>query len=96
MSVALNADPDASGEVPAGLPRQAAGEVSPCRQNPELFVDPATRRDFERAQQACRTQCAVRARCLATAVASHAAWGLWGGEWFTEGLQRQRFHKPRS
>ena len=81
---------------PAGL-AALAGRVSdeqlPCRVNdPELFFAdlPA---DVERAKTLC-SSCPVRALCLTGALERREPWGVWGGEWFVQGVVVAR-KRPR-
>jgi WhiB family transcriptional regulator, redox-sensing transcriptional regulator len=68
-------------------------EQLPCRENdPELFFAelPA---DVEYAKTLCHT-CPVRLSCLAGALERHEPWGVWGGEWFVQGVAVPR-KRPR-
>jgi WhiB family redox-sensing transcriptional regulator len=68
-------------------------EQLPCRSNdPELFFadSPA---DVEYAKTLCHT-CPVRLTCLAGALERHEPWGVWGGEWFVQGVVVPR-KRPR-
>jgi WhiB family transcriptional regulator, redox-sensing transcriptional regulator len=68
-------------------------EQLPCRVNdPELFFaeSPA---DVEYAKTLCHT-CPVRMACLAGALERHEPWGVWGGEWFVQGVVVPR-KRPR-
>jgi WhiB family redox-sensing transcriptional regulator len=72
----------------------AAGLDLPCRSsdNPDLwFADTPT--DLERAKTLCG-DCPVRAACLASALARHEPWGVWGGEIFERGVVIAR-KRPR-
>jgi WhiB family transcriptional regulator, redox-sensing transcriptional regulator len=62
----------------------ATDDGLPCwSSDPELFFadSPA---DIERAKAICR-DCPVRLRCLAGAIERREPWGVWGGEYFTDG-----------
>ena len=68
-------------------------EELPCRVNdPELFFaeSPA---DVEYAKSLC-TNCPVRLACLAGALERREPWGVWGGEWFVQGVTVPR-KRPR-
>jgi WhiB family redox-sensing transcriptional regulator len=68
-------------------------EQLPCRVNdPELFFAelPA---DVEYAKTLCHT-CPVRQSCLAGALERQEPWGVWGGEWFVQGIVVPR-KRPR-
>jgi WhiB family redox-sensing transcriptional regulator len=68
-------------------------EQLPCRVNdPELFFadSPA---DVEYAKTLCTT-CPVRLACLAGALERREPWGVWGGEWFVQGVVVPR-KRPR-
>jgi WhiB family redox-sensing transcriptional regulator len=68
-------------------------EQLPCRENdPELFFaeSPA---DVEYAKTLCNS-CPVRLACLAGALERHEPWGVWGGEWFVQGVAVPR-KRPR-
>ena len=74
-----------------------AGKVDeatlPCRVNdPELFFadSPA---DVEFAKTLCAT-CPVRLDCLNGALERREPWGVWGGEWFVQGVVVPR-KRPR-
>ena len=65
----------------------------PCRTNdPELFFaeSPA---DVEYAKSLCTT-CPARLACLAGALERREPWGVWGGEWFVQGVVVPR-KRPR-
>ena len=65
----------------------------PCRTNdPELFFaeSPA---DVEYAKSLCTT-CPARLSCLAGALERREPWGVWGGEWFVQGVVVPR-KRPR-
>ncbi len=71
----------------------SASRQLPCRsQDPELFFaeSPA---DVEHAKSLCRS-CPVRLACLAGALERHEPWGVWGGEWFVQGVVVPR-KRPR-
>jgi WhiB family redox-sensing transcriptional regulator len=68
-------------------------EELPCRTNdPELFFaeSPA---DVEHAKALCAT-CPVRLACLSGALERREPWGVWGGEWFVQGIVVAR-KRPR-
>lgn len=68
-------------------------EQLPCRENdPELFFAelPA---DVEYAKTLCHN-CPVRLACLAGALERQEPWGVWGGEWFVQGVAVPR-KRPR-
>ncbi|CRK61898.1 WhiB-family transcriptional regulator [Alloactinosynnema sp. L-07] len=72
----------------------SAGLDLPCRSaaNPDLwFAD--TPNELERAKVLCG-DCPVRAACLASALARHEPWGVWGGEIFERGVVIAR-KRPR-
>lgn len=72
----------------------AAGLALPCRSadNPDLwFADTPT--ELERAKGLCG-DCPVRTACLASAMARHEPWGVWGGEIFERGVVIAR-KRPR-
>jgi len=65
----------------------------PCRANdPELFFadSPA---DVEHAKTLCAT-CPARLDCLDGALERREPWGVWGGEWFVQGVVVPR-KRPR-
>jgi WhiB family redox-sensing transcriptional regulator len=69
------------------------GTELPCRTNdPELFFaeSPA---DVEYAKTLCAT-CPVQRACLAGALERREPWGVWGGEWFVQGVVVPR-KRPR-
>jgi len=71
----------------------AAGLALPCQDHdPDLFFaeDPL---EVERAKALC-TDCPVRALCFEAALARHEPWGVWGGEWFADGVAVGR-KRPR-
>ena len=68
-------------------------EELPCRVNdPELFFaeSPA---DVEYAKALC-SDCPARLACLAGALERQEPWGVWGGEWFVQGVVVPR-KRPR-
>ncbi|PPK60827.1 WhiB family transcriptional regulator [Actinokineospora auranticolor] len=72
----------------------SAGLDLPCRSsdNPDLwFAD--TPAELERAKGLCG-DCPVRSACLASALARHEPWGVWGGEIFERGVVIAR-KRPR-
>jgi WhiB family transcriptional regulator, redox-sensing transcriptional regulator len=69
------------------------GEKLPCRVNdPELFFaeSPA---DVEYAKTLCAV-CPARLACLSGALEREEPWGVWGGEWFVQGVVVPR-KRPR-
>jgi WhiB family redox-sensing transcriptional regulator len=77
----------------SALTEQFDDEQLPCRENdPELFFaeSPA---DVEYAKTLCHN-CPVRLACLAGALERHEPWGVWGGEWFVQGVAVPR-KRPR-
>ncbi len=65
----------------------------PCRVNdPELFFAEAPE-DVEHAKSLC-SNCPVRLDCLAGALERSEPWGVWGGEWFVQGVVVAR-KRPR-
>ncbi|WP_026421970.1 WhiB family transcriptional regulator [Actinokineospora inagensis] len=72
----------------------AAGLALPCRstENPDLWFADAPA-ELERAKVLCG-DCPVRAACLASALARHEPWGVWGGEIFERGAVIAR-KRPR-
>lgn len=77
----------------AALTDRVIDEALPCRVNdPELFFaeSPA---DVELAKALCAT-CPARRDCLAGALERHEPWGVWGGEWFVQGVVVPR-KRPR-
>ena len=77
----------------SALTEQFDDEQLPCRVNdPELFFaeSPA---DVEYANTLCH-DCPVRLACLAGALERHEPWGVWGGEWFVQGIVVPR-KRPR-
>jgi len=89
---------DAQPDVLSSFPEQSSPlnlteEQLPCRTNdPELFFaeSPA---DVEYAKTLCTT-CPVRHACLAGALERREPWGVWGGEWFVQGVVVPR-KRPR-
>jgi WhiB family redox-sensing transcriptional regulator len=75
------------------LAGRVADEQLPCRVNdPELFFadSPA---DVEYAKSLCTT-CPARLDCLNGALERREPWGVWGGEWFVQGVVVPR-KRPR-
>ncbi|WP_246477637.1 WhiB family transcriptional regulator [Actinokineospora xionganensis] len=72
----------------------SAGLDLPCRSadNPDLWFGD-TPNELERAKLLCG-DCPVRAACLASALARHEPWGVWGGEIFERGVVIAR-KRPR-
>ncbi|GAA3065470.1 WhiB family transcriptional regulator [Actinokineospora globicatena] len=72
----------------------SAGLELPCRSttNPDLWFADAPA-ELERAKVLCG-DCPVRAACLASALARHEPWGVWGGEIFERGVVIAR-KRPR-
>ncbi|RLK54229.1 WhiB family transcriptional regulator [Actinokineospora cianjurensis] len=72
----------------------SAGFDLPCRSttNPDLWFADAPA-ELERAKVLCG-DCPVRAACLASALARHEPWGVWGGEIFERGVVIAR-KRPR-
>ncbi|MGH8970071.1 MAG: WhiB family transcriptional regulator [Actinomycetes bacterium] len=68
-------------------------EELPCRANdPELFFADSPD-DVEYAKTLCAA-CPVRSACLAGALERREPWGVWGGEWFMQGVVVPR-KRPR-
>ena len=68
-------------------------EQLPCRVNdPELFFAESPV-DVEYAKTLCHN-CPVRLACLAGALERQEPWGVWGGEWFVQGVAVPR-KRPR-
>ena len=68
-------------------------EQLPCRVNdPELFFAD-TPADVEYAKTLCH-DCPARLACLAGALERREPWGVWGGEWFVQGVVVPR-KRPR-
>jgi WhiB family transcriptional regulator, redox-sensing transcriptional regulator len=83
--------PSARSEQPT--PITLADDQLPCRtSDPELFFaeSPA---DVEYAKTLCTT-CPARLACLAGALERREPWGVWGGEWFVQGVVVPR-KRPR-
>jgi WhiB family redox-sensing transcriptional regulator len=77
----------------SALAERVADEQLPCRVNdPELFFAdlPA---DVEYAKSLCTT-CPARQACLDGALERREPWGVWGGEWFVQGVVVPR-KRPR-
>jgi WhiB family redox-sensing transcriptional regulator len=77
----------------AEVTQRVSDEQLPCRVNdPELFFadSPA---DVEYAKSLC-TNCPVRLECLNGALERREPWGVWGGEWFVQGVVVPR-KRPR-
>jgi WhiB family redox-sensing transcriptional regulator len=77
----------------AGVAQRVSDEQLPCRVNdPELFFadSPA---DVEYAKSLC-LDCPVRLDCLNGAIERREPWGVWGGEWFAQGVVVPR-KRPR-
>lgn len=77
----------------AALTERVIDEALPCRVNdPELFFaeSPA---DVEFAKALCAT-CPARRDCLNGALERREPWGVWGGEWFVQGVVVPR-KRPR-
>jgi WhiB family redox-sensing transcriptional regulator len=75
------------------ITERVVDEQLPCRVNdPELFFadSPA---DVEYAKSLCAT-CPARHDCLAGALERSEPWGVWGGEWFVQGVAVPR-KRPR-
>lgn len=77
----------------SALAGRVADEQLPCRVNdPELFFadSPA---DVEYAKTLC-LDCPARLDCLNGALERREPWGVWGGEWFVQGVVVPR-KRPR-
>lgn len=77
----------------ADLTQRVVDEQLPCRVNdPELFFadSPA---DVEYAKTLC-LDCPARLECLTGALERREPWGVWGGEWFVQGVVVPR-KRPR-
>lgn len=77
----------------SALAERVVEEQLPCRVNdPELFFaeSPA---DVEYAKSLCAT-CPARLDCLNGALERREPWGVWGGEWFVQGVVVPR-KRPR-
>ena len=70
-----------------------AGLDLPCRVGDADLWFAEAPRDLERAKQLCAA-CPVVAECLASALARHEPWGVWGGEIFERGAVIAR-KRPR-
>lgn len=84
---------DRESDVLSELSEQPDDNQLPCRTNdPELFFaeSPA---DVEYAKTLCAT-CPARLACLAGALERGEPWGVWGGEWFVQGVVVPR-KRPR-
>ena len=69
----------------SALAERVLDDQLPCRVNdPELFFadSPA---DVEYAKSLCTT-CPARLDCLNGALERREPWGVWGGEWFVQGV----------
>jgi WhiB family transcriptional regulator, redox-sensing transcriptional regulator len=77
----------------SSLADQLDDEQLPCRVNdPELFFAD-TPADVEYAKTLCH-DCPARLACLAGALERREPWGVWGGEWFVQGVVVPR-KRPR-
>lgn len=77
----------------ADLTQRVVDEQLPCRVNdPELFFadSPA---DVEYAKTLC-LDCPARLECLTGALERREPWGVWGGQWFVQGVVVPR-KRPR-
>ena len=77
----------------SALTERVVDDQLPCRVNdPELFFaeSPA---DVEYAKTLC-SDCPARLACLAGAIERREPWGVWGGEWFVQGVVVPR-KRPR-
>ena len=77
----------------SALAGRVVDEQLPCRtDDPELFFAdlPA---DVEAAKALCST-CPARLDCLSGALERQEPWGVWGGEWFVQGVVVAR-KRPR-
>lgn len=77
----------------SALADRVVEEQLPCRVNdPELFFaeSPA---DVEYAKALC-ADCPARLDCLNGALERREPWGVWGGEWFVQGVVVPR-KRPR-
>jgi WhiB family redox-sensing transcriptional regulator len=77
----------------SALAERVLDDQLPCRVNdPELFFadSPA---DVEYAKSLCTT-CPARLECLNGALERREPWGVWGGEWFVQGVVVPR-KRPR-
>lgn len=77
----------------SALTERVVEEQLPCRmQDPELFFAESPE-DVELAKSLCTT-CPVRLDCLNAALERGEPWGVWGGEWFVQGVVVPR-KRPR-
>ena len=77
----------------AALTERVFDEQLPCRtQDPELFFAESPE-DVEYAKSLC-ADCPVRLDCLTGALERAEPWGVWGGEWFVQGVVVAR-KRPR-
>jgi len=77
----------------SALTERVIDEQLPCRtQDPELFFAESPE-DVEFAKSLCTT-CPVRLDCLNGALERGEPWGVWGGEWFVQGVVVPR-KRPR-
>lgn len=77
----------------SALTERVIDEQLPCRtQDPELFFAESPE-DVEFAKSLC-TSCPVRLDCLDGALERGEPWGVWGGEWFVQGVVVPR-KRPR-
>jgi WhiB family redox-sensing transcriptional regulator len=84
---------DREPDVLSALTEEFEDNQLPCRANdPELFF-PETPADVEYAKTLCLT-CPVRSACLSGALERREPWGVWGGEWFNQGVVVPR-KRPR-
>lgn len=75
----------------------SAGARAACadHRNPEWFIEPLTRQQYDSAIAVCKHVCQRTAECLLEAQTAGDAWGVWGGVNFTHGKARTRFLPPR-
>lgn len=77
----------------SALAERVIEEQLPCRtSDPELFFAESPD-DVELAKSLCAT-CPVRLDCLNGALERREPWGVWGGEWFVQGVVVAR-KRPR-
>lgn len=77
----------------SSLTGRVVDEELPCRVNdPELFFAESPE-DVEFAKSLCAT-CPARLDCLNGALERSEPWGVWGGEWFVQGVVVPR-KRPR-
>lgn len=77
----------------AALAVRVVDDQLPCRANdPELFFADAPA-DVETAKALC-VACPARRECLRGALERREPWGVWGGEWFVQGVVVAR-KRPR-